>query len=400
MSRLSTYFSGVAAKRLSAVEADTETSNQHEFNGIKAMVSLFGSSGTHIDTDFLYLGEDEDETLSEKGFLTWYDARENHPNRSEYRLYFPSNEIMEKASPEDLLVIAKKPNGEVTLLIVHAGSTFERQVLWLFGITEEHRGFNTATFAGEKNRPIGYIERIILQTLGIETEFEETNWLDRILERFDQTFPKTAAFSSFARETLPDVSSLIDPDAAIMAWITQEEMLFRSLERYIVEQKLVEGFEGVDEFIKYSLSVQNRRKSRMGYALENHLKQVFTDYGLSFSIQQITEHNSKPDFLFPGIEQYHEPDFPPERLTMLGAKSSCKERWNQVLAEANRITQKHLFTLEASISLKQTDKMQEKNLQLVLPADIHKTYLEDQQEWLMNLNEFIMLVKENQLLEG
>ena len=37
-------------------------------------------------------------------------------------------------------------------------------------------------------------------------------------------------------------------------------------------------------------------------------------------------------------------------------KSTCKDRWRQVLSEADRIPNKHLFTLEAAISENQTSK--------------------------------------------
>lgn len=396
MSRLAEYFEGVAVKRLSAVEADTATSNQHEFNGIRSMAALFGTDRIQMDANFLYLGEDEEATLAADGFLTWYDARERHPRRTEYRLYFPSNEVMEMASTGDLLVVAKKADGTVLLLVIRAGSTYERQILWLFGITGETGIFSTETIEGDRDRELGFAERTILETLGIETVIEEPGWLDRILERFGAVFPKTSLFSAFARETLPDISSTDNPDIALSAWIDQEEMLFRTLEKHIVEQRLEAGFNDVDVFISYSLSVQNRRKSRMGFALENHLRQVFSDHNLAFSRQVITEQNSKPDFLFPGISQYRDDNFPPERLTLLGAKSSCKERWNQVLAEANRITQKHLFTLEPGISPNQTNKMQEKNLQLVLPQALHQTYDDHQQAWLMNLSSFIELVRQRQ----
>ena len=67
---------------------------------------------------------------------------------------------------------------------------------------------------------------------------------------------------------------------------------------------------------------------------------------------------------------------------MLGVKSTCKDRWRQVLAEADRIEYKHLLTLETSISKHQTDEMQAKNLQLVLPRGLHETYTPEQQTWL------------------
>ena len=87
---LSTYFEGVAVKHLSSVEADPSTSNQHEFNGVTAMKKMLGTGRQIFHTQFLYLGEGEDDVLVAECFLTWYDAREKHLTRSEYRLYFPS----------------------------------------------------------------------------------------------------------------------------------------------------------------------------------------------------------------------------------------------------------------------------------------------------------------------
>ncbi len=69
---------------------------------------------------------------------------------------------------------------------------------------------------------------------------------------------------------------------------------------------------------------------------------------------------------------------------MLGVKSTCKDRWRQVLAEANRIEHKHLLTFEAAISSNQTDEMRTKNLQLVVPRRLHDSYTETQRAWLMD----------------
>ena len=82
---------------------------------------------------------------------------------------------------------------------------------------------------------------------------------------------------------------------------------------------------------------------------------------------------------------------------MLGAKSTCKDRWRQVLAEADRIANKHLLTLEAAISTHQTDEMMSKNLQLVIPRAIHKTYTPAQQAWLMDVISFMHLLKIRQI---
>ena len=55
----------------------------------------------------------------------------------------------------------------------------------------------------------------------------------------------------------------------------------------------------VNEFIKYSHSVSNRRKSRTGNSLELNLESIFRYEDLSFETQAITELKKKPDFLFP-----------------------------------------------------------------------------------------------------
>ncbi len=177
----------------------------------------------------------------------------------------------------------------------------------------------------------------------------------------------------------------------------REEILFRTLERYLIADRLSHGFNNeVDEFISYSLSVQNRRKSRVGLALENHLEVIFQECSIRYKRTAATENKSKPDFLFPGAAEYHDPAFDPVRLTMLGVKSTCKDRWRQVLAEANRIERKHLLTLETAISANQTDEMKDKKLQLVIPGGLHKTYTPAQREWLMNLSEFTSLLRTRQ----
>jgi hypothetical protein len=78
---------------------------------------------------------------------------------------------------------------------------------------------------------------------------------------------------------------------------------------------------------------------------------------------------------------------------MLGVKSTCKERWRQVLAEADRIKAKHLLTLEPGISEAQTAEMRKNDLLLVLPQSLHATYNPRQRDWLMDVRGFIGAIK-------
>jgi hypothetical protein len=162
-----------------------------------------------------------------------------------------------------------------------------------------------------------------------------------------------------------------------------------------VGDRLQEGFSAdkVEEFIAFSLSVQNRRKSRVGHALENHIEQIFETMGVKRTRGGYTEGKSKPDFLFPDEASYKHKGYPATSLRMLAVKSTCKDRWRQVLAEAKRIERKHLLTLESPISTTQTDEMKEQKLQLVVPRGLHAAFRPDQQAWLMDFAGFIAEVK-------
>ena len=400
---LSEYFAGVVAKRLSAVEAHPESSNQHEFNGVMPLKQLLGLEKlANRPTRFIWFG-DENEGFSEDSSITWYDARERHPKRTEHRLYFRSNPVMECAGAGDLLIIAKRPSDELMIIVVAKESGEENRLVWLFGLSAGELGtsFTYTDLENGDDQQIGYAARFILESLGMAIEEPEPERLDALLEPFQGVFPTTAEFSGFARSTLPEISPVADPDGALLAWMAHEEKLFRRMEHHAVAQRLRDGFwsgevADVDGFISFSLSVQNRRKARAGYALEHHLEEIFKTFGLRYDRQAVTEHNSRPDFLFPGAVEYHNQNFPVTGLSMLGVKSTCKDRWRQVLSEAKRIPDKYLLTLEPGISEAQTAEMRASRVQLVLPAELHSTYTDAQKAWIMNVHDFIDHVRQQQ----
>jgi len=397
--RLSQFVGAVAAKSLSAVEADTRRSNQHEFNGVQLLKKVLGDQRfSERPTRFIWFGENE-EVVEADSWLTWYDAREKHPTRSEWRLYFPANAVTELARPGCLLVVAYTEKG--LLCVLADEPTIQHQLLWLFGLGEQSLlTFTSKEFGDASDRDINYSEAWILEALGFEPEYGSAD-IDRILSNFPSGFPTTAEFSKFARQEVGENQLLDDPDGMLVAWLEHEEAMFRALEKHLISERLSSGFmkDGsvdVDGFISFSLSIQNRRKSRAGYSLENHLAAVFDAFGLRYVREGRTENQKKPDFLFPDAESYHDHDFPRESLVMLGVKSSCKDRWRQVLSEAARIERKHLLTLEPGISKNQTMEMQDSGLQLVLPASIHSSYEVAQQQWLNSVKEFIEVVQARQ----
>jgi hypothetical protein len=394
---LSSYFKGVAAKYLSAVETRPETSNQHEFNGISSLKAILGEARHTFPTKLVYLGSDENEILSAESELTWYDARENHPTRTEYRLYFQTNSVLEQAQPGDLLIIGLRSDDTLFVIVARANTTYESQILWLFPLDNIGIKFNVKRIEDKSDVSLNFAIRYIFDELGIQVKEEADDLLDQLIKEFGKSFPTTRHFSAFARKTFGEADVLQRPDETLVNWIDHEEMLFRTFEKHLVSERLKKGFvNDVDEFINFSLSVQNRRKSRAGYALENHLEFIFQERNLLYSRGEITELRAKPDFIFPGISYYHDPKFSVDLLTMLGVKSTCKERWRQVLSEAARIENKHLFTLEPAISINQTNEMKSSHLQLVVPSELHLTYQESQRGWLLDLSGFLEIVKNRQ----
>ncbi len=232
---------------------------------------------------------------------------------------------------------------------------------------------------------------------------DEPDYLHELLNLYGTEFPSTADFSLHALNTLNShLDPVRNPDSSLLDLLEREELLFKTLEKKIVQERLKKGFgeDGldVDSFITFSLSVQNRRKSRAGHAFENHLAYIFNQNSLHYSRGAKTERNNKPDFLFPGIRYYNDDGFSVSLLTMLGVKTSAKDRWRQVLSEADRISKKHLITLEPAISKNQTDEMIAQNLQLVVPSDILNTYSDVQRQQLITLSDFINIVSNKQNL--
>lgn len=407
---LAEYFTGVVAKRLRAVEVDPSSSNtpassQHEFNGTKPLRDLLGietGESRQFPARFIWMGEATDAVTAD-GEVTWYDARLNHATRSEYRLYYQTTSVSSEAREGDTLFIGQRPDGSLIIIVAQCGASIEAQLRWLFNIQDsETDGFTTGNV--ESVSQDDFSVRFILDELGIDIQESEEDVLDHLLVAFDGKIPATSEFSEFARSTITDVSPIDDPDGALTAWLIQEEKLFKRMEYFQVANRIEEGFSkngetDVEGFLQFSLSVQNRRKSRAGHAFEHHIEAILKAHEVRYVRGETTENRSKPDFLFPGIAEYRDPEYNEAALTMLGAKTTCKDRWRQVLTEAARLEHKHLLTIEPAISVTQTDEMNSHKLQLVVPKSIQSTFQPRQQTWLLDVSEFIALVKNRDRLK-
>lgn len=118
----------IAAKFLRPVEINAFQSNQHEFHGVSAFKHVFGTN--HLETKPLtyYIDYEYDVTKSVSD-VTWYDAREADPYRSEYRLYYKNNSIFYKLKVDDLMLLAKSRSGKFVIIFIENNSEFYKSLL-------------------------------------------------------------------------------------------------------------------------------------------------------------------------------------------------------------------------------------------------------------------------------
>lgn len=212
-------------------------------------------------------------------------------------------------------------------------------------------------------------------------------------------FPETRQMAELARNIYNKAHNITDdkickaPDEQLLKWIDTEYSLFRSFEEKVYAPIYSMPFPNCQELVKFSNIILNRRKSRAGKSLEHHLASIFTAAKLEYVEQAVTEDNKKPDFLFPNEEAYHNLLFPTDKLVFLGAKTTCKDRWRQVLNEADRIETKYLFTLQQGISKNQLREMKHEHLKLVVPAAYRTSFDKEFQPEIETLASFIEMVK-------
>jgi hypothetical protein len=395
---LKDIFLNVSYKKLAPVDLPDAGSNQHEIDGVSQLQSFFDYQELRQQPIIWIYFDDTNEALSECGTVTFYDARKNHPTRSEWRLYY-SGDFLKHASPGDLLILVKTKDKEIIALIFDQSSEWVAPALSLFELTHLSGEFGSIPEALLSSTKLEFTKRSILLEMGLDHLIPTpSSDIELVIEIFGYKFPLTKSMSNFARD-ITEADPLNDVDGTLVMWLSREEELFRALESVIVQSHLDKGFSSVNEFIDYSLSVQNRRKSRMGHAFENHLQALFDVHQLKFSRNPKIEGSKRPDFLFPGKNEYEDLNYDTNLLVMLGVKSTSKDRWRQILTEASRIKNKHLCTLQPGISQAQTDEMSESKVTLVMPKALHSSFKTEQLKMIWSVEEFVVHIAKLQGLK-
>jgi type II restriction enzyme len=241
----------------------------------------------------------------------------------------------------------------------------------------------------------------LIDTAKVQPETQEKLAIQEFISGLTVDFPTSEEMSATARYIQDKAYDHVEyirtnPDKKIIDWTNMEYTLFRALEYARYGELITKGFSDVDEFVRIANMVLNRRKSRAGKSLEHHLSAIFDGNEIAYAAQAVTEGNKKPDFIFPSAEAYHDNNITVEHIITLAAKTTCKDRWRQVLNEADRLKgqPKYLCTLQQGISAAQMDEMQAENVILVVPKPYIKTYPADRQERIWTLARFVKYVQE------
>lgn len=322
--------------------------------------------------------QDDFETISR--FIYYGQGTRNEFRITRFGRNFP---FFQDANIGDLLIIIKQSEDEYKGYVLGAEDEIEGFFSY-FNLSPE-----------SNNQMLGVHQRQITPDEKLMQLYGE--FIDRYSD-----FPETKIMAEGARLCyegaygISEKEKLSDPDKILLEWINSEFELFRLLENKIYSYVCKTPFPSIDTFIKSANEILNRRKARAGKSLEHHLASMFNFNKLVFEEQAVTEVNKKPDFLFPSGECYHNLIFPIDGITVLGAKTTCKDRWRQIITEADRVDEKYLFTLQPGISSNQLREMEEANVKLVVPQTHIDYFPKEYREKLNSLKGFISMVKYKQ----
>lgn len=299
--------------------------------------------------------------------ILWQDGRTTHScikwygtgTRSEYRLTrfgrdFP---YLSQENVGDLLVLIRADKAKFIAYVLESPDDIQDLQASL-GVEVSNRW---AAYAGP----------------GHEAETED-DCVDRMFSDFAtdlDDFPGTSDFSNYTLKTmidcLPKFSGLA-PDNRLMMLMDKEYSLFKRVERRLCQDEISARFSSIDDFLTTAARIMNRRKSRAGRSLENHVGYLLKDSGVPFSARPNVD--GAPDIIIPGKAEYEDPQWPVAKLFAVGVKTTCKDRWRQVLNEAKRIPRKYILTLQQGISGRQLAEMRDSGVVLVVPKTLHSLF--------------------------
>ncbi len=412
--RLDSEFQGFAWKRLTPHEIRPDVSNGHEFQGVNGLAELIGREDRkNIPTDYHLLGDDDEGRISVREVIrstaSWYDSRRNDPKRSaEWRLYYPAEveRIQGRCGEGDLMVIGLRKDETLSVMLVSQGSSAETALRNLLGLGRvPERGGGNISWIEASPEDVGLtgaetLEQLLLSFAEFSPagarpplpqpslDFSMDDAVARLAEVMLERWPHALGSSEEVVEQIRlhagfgTPGLLDDPDLVLNRWLELGEAAYRTWEKevfgsYLTPIRWDRNVSDLDLAGKVSqkwMAFRQSRVSRAGRVLELFLVSIFQEWRLKHDWAPVLAGNRRPDFLFPSAREYADPAFPSEQLRLLGAKTSIKERWRQILAEGERVTRKHGITRDDGITKATFELMASENFTVVMPRPVLERY--------------------------
>lgn len=210
-------------------------------------------------------------------------------------------------------------------------------------------------------------------------------------------FPSGDAFSEETRTALidcvPGFANWSADDKLIRGRDTEYD-LFKLVEQSICGPIVERGFSNIDEFVSTANSITNRRRARAGRSFENHIRFTLEDAGIPFEHQP--DIDGRPDFIIPSADAYNDRSYPVDGLFVIGAKTTSRERWRQLLDEGRRVPRKYFMTLQPNMSNQQFNAIADADVRLVVPESLHRGYPQGatRENKLLSVHRFIDKVRD------
>lgn len=232
---------------------------------------------------------------------------------------------------------------------------------------------------------------------GAPQEETEDECVERHFRTFVQAltdFPSGDVFSAETQKALEECVRGFrdeDLDSSVARLIESEYRLFRLAERALCTAEVHRLFRDIDDFLKTAATIMNRRKSRAGRSLENHVSALLRRSGIPHEVRPEAI-EGRPDIVIPDTAKYFRFNNQQENVFVIGVKTTCKDRWRQVLNEARRAPRKYIFTIQPGISEPQLREMHEANVSLIVPNHLHREYPKGAPIALLTFEDFVSRV--------
>lgn len=369
-------------KYITANDTGATGGHQAGFHIHKSSWPLFfeqeGTKGENKDKFITIKWQDDIETNSR--FIYYGKGTRNEYRLTRFERGFP---FLQDENIGDLLILSKISEEYYKAFVLQTDDDIEEFLTALNISNSEINGIIPKQHQATIEDKLLYCFRNFIDTLTVD-------------------FPPTIEVATNARNcyngTYNITESIIkrNPDKQILGWLDAEFQLFKTLENDRYSEIIKTPFKSVENLVEIANTILNRRKSRAGRSLEHHLAQVFDTFSLKYAPQATTEGKKKPDFIFPSEEAYKSSNFNRNKLIMLASKTTCKDRWRQILNEADKIKTKHLFTLQQGISTNQLKEMYKYDVCLVVPKPYLTSFPREFRDKILTLDTFINYAESKQ----